>query len=267
MVGHWCAHFAETIVKAHHVEILKKELEGKDAFTFSPELFRTRQYFINKHGCSSPYLPWESFDRQTNREPASEKRDLDSPVARELLRHVEKTDVLAVHYLITGLSGGWQKHSGDSDGVAFDNHDPSTYIPMNTAWEVILRADQCMRLIYLECKGDTYPRFTALVEKIVVTAISSLSETGAPSWGIPVQDIENFWWERFPAACNKILSAQPEVMIAYERGVDFERWVPIYARLSILRAAYYTIMMRAAEEIGPGLTEDSRIDTALAYMA
>jgi len=43
--------------------------------------------------------------------------------------------------------------------------------------------------------------------------------------------------------------------------------ISTYARLSILRAAYYTIMMRAAAEIGPGLTEDSWIDTALVYMA
>ena len=51
------------------------------------------------------------------------------------------------------------------------------------------------------------------------------------------------------------------------RDLDDGNGVLTYARLSILRVAYYTIMMRAAQEIGPGLTGESRIDTALAYMA
>lgn len=132
-------------MKAHHVEIVKGQLEGKDAFTLSSELFRTRQSFIDKHGCSSPYLPWESIDDHTQGEPVSEKVNSGLPVAGDLLRHIEDIDVLAVHYLVTGLTGGWQKRSGDPRGVAFDNRDPSTYTPMNTAWEFILRADQCMR--------------------------------------------------------------------------------------------------------------------------
>lgn len=52
---------------------------------------------------------------------------------------------------------------------------------MNTAWEIILRADQCMRHPYLKCKMGTGPQLTTLVDKIVATSISSLSETGAPS--------------------------------------------------------------------------------------
>lgn len=119
----------------------------------------------------------------------------------------------------------------------------------------------------LKCKRDTDPQLTTLVNQIVATAISSLSETGAPSWGDPIPNIDEFWWDRFSDACDKVLSGQREVVTAHERELDFKRWVPIYARLSVLRAAYYTIMMRAAKEIGPGLTKDSRIDTALAYIA
>lgn len=108
-------------MKAHHVEIVKKQLEGKDTLTLSSELFRSRQSFIEKYGCSSPYLPWESIDGRTQRESSSEKVDFALPVAGDLLRHIEDIDVLAVHYLVTGLTGGWQKCSGDSRGVAFEH--------------------------------------------------------------------------------------------------------------------------------------------------
>lgn len=43
--------------------------------------------------------------------------------------------------------------------------------------------------------------------------------------------------------------------------------VRLYAELSILRSAYFTVMIRAAHPLGPGLEIDSRIETALAYMA
>lgn len=43
--------------------------------------------------------------------------------------------------------------------------------------------------------------------------------------------------------------------------------VRLYAELRILRSAYFTVMIRAAHPLGPGLDIDSRIETALAYMA
>lgn len=45
------------------------------------------------------------------------------------------------------------------------------------------------------------------------------------------------------------------------------RIVRLYAELSILRAAYYMVMPRAAHPPGPGLADNGKVETALAYMA
>lgn len=254
-------------MKAHHMEIVKKALRGEDAFVFRSKILQIRQFFVDRHGCSSPYLPWEYVNVETQEESAPEKVNTDPLIAEDLLTQLESTDVLAIHDIITGLTSGWQSHSASSGNAGNDKRDPSAYLPLATSWEIILRADQCMRQVHLRCQGHIYPSFAALMDKIVATAISSLSEVGTPSWGANVHEMESFWSERFPAACNDIMNVQSRLRIEHEVRLEWDRWVPIYARLSILRAAYYTIMMRAAGEVGPGLAEDSRIDTALVYMA
>ena len=261
IVRPWCAHFAEGIVKAHHLEIVEKKMHPKDAFVLPPELISRRESFIERHGCSSPHLRWETINDRT--ESSSKKLTPDPPVSDDLLRDLESKDVLAVHNLIIDLNAKWPR-SVYID-LAFDESDPSVYVSMATAWEIIMRADQCMRHIYVKCNMIIKPQFPQLLDKIVAAAISSLSEVGAPSWGVleSSQFINNFWRETFPAACNKVLTASATLPI----DLGYDHWISTYARLSILRAAYYTIMMRAVREIGPGLTEESRIDTALAYMA
>lgn len=266
VVRSWCAHFSEAIVKAHHVEILKRMLRPGDAFVLSPELSSRREPFIESHGCSSPHLRWENINDRVD--SSTEKMTPGPSVTEKLLRHIESKDVLAVHSLIVDLNA--KRPQPLTINLDFDESDPSVYVPMATAWEIIMRADQCMRHIFVKCKGATNPHFTIVVDEIVATATSSLSEVGAPSWGVLAssQVITNFWRETFSAACKKVLDAWATTLqIEWLRDLDFDRWVSMYARLSILRAAYYTIMMRAAREIGPGLTEESGIDTALAYMA
>lgn len=247
------------------MEIVEKRLQPEDAFVLPPELSSCRESFIESHGCSSPHLRWENINDRT--EPSSGKLIPGPSVSDNLLRHIESKDVLAVRDLIIGLNVNRPRPF--SSNLESDESDPSTYVSMTTAWEIIMRADQCMRHIYVNCGGATNPHFPTVVDEIVATAISSLSEVGAPSWGILAssQVINKFWRETFLAACNKVLGAWATVQIEWLRDPGFDRWVSTYARLSILRAAYYTIMMRAAREIGPGLTEESRIDTALAYMA
>ena len=140
-----------------------------------------------------------------------------------------------------------------------DGLDPSSYTSIAASWEVILRADQCMAYIYRSKLGPhPHPAFRNCVDKIIATAISSLSDLGAPSWGRARIHTQQ-WPDTFSAACEKVLREEP---------VPFDgKWASVYACFSILRAAYYTIMMRAAAATGPGLTEDSKIDTALTYMA
>lgn len=261
----WCAHFAEAIVKAHHVEIVERMLHLDDAFVLPTDLSSRRESFVEGYGCSSPHLRWENINDRTESSP--EKVIPGPSISENLLRHVGSKDVLAVHDLIIGLNTNWPQRL--TTNLSFDEIDPSTYVPMATAWEIIMRADQYMRHIYVKCKGAMNRHFLVLVDEIVATAISGLSEVGAPSWGVLVSSrvINNFWPETFPAACNKVLNASATLQIEWPRDLDHDQWISTYARFSILRAAYYTIMMRAAQEIGPGLTGESRVDTALAYMA
>ena len=248
-------------MKAHHIEILKE-----DAFTLSPELISCRESFIERHGCSSPHLPWEKIN---DREDSSTGTLVPGPsVSNNFLRYVESKDVLGVHDLIVALSAGRPRPF--TMVPELDERDPSAYVPIDTAWEIIMRADQCMRHIYVKCEGPKKTGFLLLVDKIVAKAISSISEVGAPSWGLPTsfQLIYTFWQKNFPAACNEVLNDELSSQQTEEvRDLGGKQWISTYARLSMLRAAYYTVMMRAAPEIGPGLSEDSRIDTALAYMA
>ena len=248
-------------MKAHHIEILKQ-----DAFILSPELVSRREAFIEKYGCSSPHLPWEKIN---DKEDSSKEKLVPGPsVSKNFLRYVESKDVLAVHDLIVVLSAGRPRPF--TMVPELDETDPSAYVSMDTAWEIIMRADQCMRHIYVNYDRTMRIRFFPLVEKIVANAISSVSDVGPPSWGLPTssQVIYSFWQQNFPAACNKILDEEFATQQTEEiRDLGGKQWISTYARLSMLRAAYYTIMMRAATEIGPGLTEASKIDTALAYMA
>ena len=263
VVQSWCAHFAEVIIKAHHVEILEKTLRPSDAFVLSSELLSCRSSFIERHGASSPHIQWENIN---DKEGPSEKLIPGPSVTDNFLRHIESKDVLAVHDLIVNLNAKWpQPHT---ENLGLDRSDPSAYVSSGTAWEIIMRADQCMRHIYVNCRGGVNTLFSLLVDEIVATAVSTIPQVGAPSWGLDIssQAINRFWWEIFPAACDKALNPH-SFQIESLRDLRYDRWAPIYARLSILRAAYYTILMRAAQEIGPGLTVESRIDTALAYMA
>ena len=243
------------------MEVLKE-----DAFILPPELISCRDSFIERHGCSSPHLPWEKIN---DREDSSTGKSVPGPsVSNNFLRYVETKDVLAVHDLIVALTAGRPRPFVIVPEL--DQVDPSVYLSMGTAWEMIMRADQCMRHIYVNWGGPMKTDFLLLVEKIVANAISRISEVGAPSWGLSmsIQVVYTFWQKIFPAACDVVLN---ESFISQQteevRDLGVKPWISTYARLSILRAAYYTIMMRAASEIGPGLTENSKIDTALAYMA
>ena len=241
------------------MEILDKTLQPSDAYVLSPSLKSRRESFIEEHGCSSPHLRWEKINDQ--QDVSSEKPIPGPSITNNFLRHVESKDVLVVHDLITHLNAKCTHPSTLAPWV--DECDRSSYLPMSTAWEIIMRADQAMRHIFLKCHGATNPLFSSLTDAIVARAISSISEAGAPSWGsaLTYRAVRDFWPEMFPAACTTVLDALEEE----EPG--HVAWVSMYARLNILRAAYYTVMMRAALEIGPGLTEETRIETALAYMA
>ena len=267
VVRPWYVYLAESIVKAHHLNIYSR---GRLVDSLTPAYCRAIERFTKKHRCLSPYLPWSLFS------------DYSKPEESELLSHVESDHVLTGEQLTKDLVACtavpiFQAEQESKNGSLPTNHtttpsvfsyasfndfheiDPSSYTSMAAAWEVILRADQYMHYIY---RPKFYPNqdinFRDAVDKIIATAISSLSAVGAPSWGNAGSYVED-WPARFSAACEKILNRNT-------MPID-DKQVSLYTHFSILRAAYYIIMMRAAGEVGPGLTPDTRVDTALAYMA
>lgn len=262
-VRQWCAHFAEVIVKAHHREIMRNESNtphGPGALVFSTNFRNARERFIEIHGCSSPYLPWETLVSATPGVVESSEKDntvrgVDPGIVLELEAHLESGDVLVSQELLECLRT--PPHPIDPVSLEPNKVDPSSYVPMPVAWEIISKADQCMRYIYLKYDRQPSINIKTYANKIVARAIGSLAEAGAPSWGGTSSHIEN-WEKTFATACEQVLP--PDIHSADNK------WVSIYARLSCLRAAYYTIMMRAAGEIGPGLAEEAMPDTALVYM-
>ena len=271
VVRPWCAHFAEFIVKAHHLNIY---YNGRPAISLTPGYVRKLDLCAKRLCWSSPHLPWESL--------------LDHPNSEEdeLLSHIESDHALTSETLVQNLEGYTavpvrkteigrttsflpiqseaptmtiqdscpHEHLG-----VFHKIDPSSYTSTAAAWEVICRADRCMHFIHSsQLQLIRLQDLIDLVDKIIATAGSSLSAIGPPSWG-NAGDKFRGWPQTFHDACSSVLRGH----LASSKA----KWISLYARFSILRAAYYTIMMRAAGEVGPGLAQDSRIDTALAYMA
>lgn len=248
----WCAHFAEGIVQSHLVQLVEESLKTDVDLNLS-DFYRASQQFINIYGCSSPYLPWERLDTGEGAGSKDANVDLFRDIDPQLT--VEPGKILACPSLVACAvkTGG----PGVPPEVTHDR-DPSSYVPMAAAWDAIVLADRHLRIIYTTYGRCPDPAFGKCSEKIVASAIRALAEVGAPSWGRASKAMDE-WPRTFSAACDEVLKEQTP-------PVD-EKWVRVYARLSILRAAYFTIMMRSAGSVGPGITEDTVPDTALAYMA
>ncbi|MCJ1279168.1 hypothetical protein MMC21_006992 [Puttea exsequens] len=233
----WCAHFAEVIVAAHCFELSRY---GIKPFELSKKFCDLRQELLeNAHG-SSPYLDWDLYMARDRTE-------------MEIVDALHSSDPLA---------STWFQEI-PSQNVAGD--DPSSFLPIGAAWECVMRADHCMAHLRMEVKTShpnvDFEGFYFLIDIITVVAIAPLAEVGAVSWGNASKHIET-WPATLTAACVETLKERPELARMYGRDTILK-----YARLSILRAAYFTVMMRSAGEIGPGLTQETRMETALAYMA
>ncbi len=105
------------------------------------------------------------------------------------------------------------------------------------------------------------------VDAVVARSTRTLSAVGAPSWG-NASEVIMAWPRTFETTCNEVLVDLENRDRFPENNVNSLRdIVRLYAELSILRSAYFTVMLRAAHPLGPGLNIDSSIETALAYMA
>jgi len=255
-VRQWCAHFAESIVKSHLAQLAEESLKTKVDLNVSDvyrALYRASQKLVDVYGCSSPYLPWEHLD--TGLVAGSKDANVDPFLGIDPLFTAEPWRILACPSLV---KCALETTGNGSDFQTSHERDPSSYVPMATAWDAIILADRHLHTIYETYGHWPHQTFGECSEKIVASAIRSLAEVGAPSWGRDSKTMDE-WPRIFSAACDEVLREQTPPVDA--------KWVCVNARLSILRAAYYTIMMRSAGSIGPGITEDTVPDTALAYMA
>lgn len=242
VVRRYCANFAEIVVKAHHSELSSHGWNISKGASLSGPYYDKIKKLADSHGCSSPHHLWGPLPQFSTLEED------------ELLSHLESDKMITFEQLLRDLRADFL-FPQSSNG-----RDPSCYVSIAAAWDVILWADHCMRYIAQRRHGSSLIQpITGVAERIIATATSSLQGVGPPSWGRAAEHIER-WPHTFSTACEAVLGN-------LNLPPDDRKWVLLYARLSILRAAYYTIMMRAAGEVGTGLTEHTKIETALVYMA
>lgn len=115
-----------------------------------------------------------------------------------------------------------------------------------------MNADAASHALEKEIPGIR-DRSNDLMKGLIVELIS----VGAPSWGQDTNIIT-----RWP---KTVVDAYPFQNKSYQPNET--RLVFAHAKLSMLRASYLTVMLRAAGSVGPGLEEDTELVTGLAYMA
>ena len=103
-------------------------------------------------------------------------------------------------------------------------------------------------------------------DQIIAGSIRTLSQVGAPSWGNATTAVEK-WAETIASFHEEIMRRIEKTGAHSEQLSIIRHHLRLHAELSALRSAYCTVMMRAAHPLGPGLKIDSKIETALAYMA
>ncbi|MCJ1369195.1 hypothetical protein MMC20_000404 [Loxospora ochrophaea] len=248
-VRRWCAHFAEVIVAAHVIEIRRENaaIGSGGNVLLSPDFYKCRRNFVDRYGYSSPFLIWEEMN-STNLD-GTEKHGDDLALDNQLLRHVDSKLILADAELV---------EFSLKTALALEHSDPSTYVSTSSAWEAILRADQCMHYLRRIYDHDRNPEFLSSVYRISAAAVSVLADTGPPSWHNAGPLIPK-WEGAFSEACSTGLR-ESEFEGAQRKRIEKYAWLYIH------RAAYYTIMMRAAGDVGPGVAEGKVPETALMYM-
>lgn len=260
----YATHFAEVIVKAHHVETLMSR--SRSQVTDFPGMFRK---MLDDYGYSSPYLPPDLTTPPYMYDPTA-------------YRGFQGSMILVYSGLLDELQSsakdGWKS-------LGEDHRDPSSYCSPSIMWHLICLADnymsqmqlhisqQHMKNVQSRAEGldvdETWKMKTVLplVDAVVARSIRALCVVGAPSWGKASETIKA-WLRTFETSCDMVLEDLKEGdQVRGDNVSSLREIVRLYAELSILRSAYFTVMIRAAHPLGPGLDMDSRIETALAYMA
>ncbi|KAL8660761.1 MAG: hypothetical protein Q9202_006228 [Teloschistes flavicans] len=248
------AHFAEVIVRAHHLKLLQLSRSDVEWYTdnySNPQAFSWITE-VDKIQYSSPHHWWLStigprVIKELGTEGAEASRLVVCPSLIELVERSE-----------------WMLENDDTV-------DPSSYCPVSTMWDLICIADICRSNIYrnINNKITWNERKSAQrsVEKMVAVSISKIAHVGPPSWGNASTAIKE-WPQMFITSCDEAWpEIEKETDVPMQDMKSYRRMVTLCAEFSILRSAYHTVMMRAAHPLGPGLVEGMSIETSLTYMA
>lgn len=191
----WCAHFAEVIISAHLVELT---VNGNKSPSLSPEYCKARDQIVRSKGYFTPHIH-------------GDLPDISAPLRKEILEHLETGDLLVywqptAAYLYEEDIRDDTCKSGELDTLVSQYRDPSSYLPMTAAWECIMRADHCMRLLVFDGIRTGFHEF---VNEIVVCTIAPLAEVGTVLWGDASKFVET-WPQIFDAACEKVFDGNAE---------------------------------------------------------
>ena len=246
VVRPWCAHFAETILKIEHWEMINILAESDDKATDEEKVEDFPDEYegeIDTKGYSSPHVEssHDPIPSQWTVERLNKfrnfKQTLLSPALIETLKP----------FLPLAKRTRPEK----------DDQDPSDYVPAKVAWEQILRLDGLLRALSID-----HPTMGRASQAIVAKAIGPLAEVGAPSWQTSLYlDVFSTFPKFFESAVSDAFEKLPLSNDMFKQALRY------HAYFKMLRACYFTIMMRSAHDIGPGLSEESKRETSLLYMA
>ena len=258
VVKPWSAHFAEFIVAMHHADMIKRSSkpfrpESIPIPNFDTDFLAHRNHVIRTYGSSSPYVDWNSV-------PSASKND--ARIDEQLITHINSPFLLLNASLAKSLGSILNQDGLIPDTYPFNNEDPSEYVNSGDCWEMVQRADQC--LSYLACEHRI---LVTIANLALAKAICPLAEVGPISWRTAsLERCIETWPQDVSHACDHALTLLPTDISEDERK-HCREWLPLYTRLSLLRASYFTLSMRGSPDVGAGLTEDAPIETALLYMA
>ena len=246
----YAAHFAEVIVKAHHVEVLKFEEVLRSSASGSQDPFAQNElrFISGECRCSSPYLTEDTMKGLYQEVTSHAQRASRIIRSRSLLQNLEPW-----------AEDSWQR-------LCANEKDPSSYCSPDSLWDMLRRVDICISLVIDNVPQLYQQNLRNWSDQIVAGSIRTLSQLGAPSWGNTSNAVDR-WPETIDSFHEVTMGDIEKTCADSEHLSTIRRSLRLHAELSALRSAYCTVMMRAAQPLGPGLTMESNIETALAYMA
>ena len=253
VVRPWCAHFAESILMIEYWDmwtlLAGENEEALVKIAASPALVGTFENFLGHQGdtyakgYSSPHLDTSEIERPVQQfvvegldQFSNFKSALMTP---EIIETLRKLPPVVNNYY---------------------NEDPSTFVSPEICWEQIQRLNKLQRA--LASHDRTLKR---LSQQIVARAIAPMAEVAAPSWQTSSYAEMFFAFQKhFEHAADEVVDEWSDKGKAETLFIQALRY---HAYFKMMRACYFTIMMRSAHDIGPGLSEDSKLETSLLYMA